>query len=46
MKIVLKLDAHLMKHKPYRLKPRVKYKVKREIEKMIEARLIFLVDES
>jgi len=37
MKIVLKPDANPVKHRPYRLNPRVKEKVKKEIEKMLEA---------
>ena len=45
MKIMLKLDAKLVEHQPYRLNPRVKGKVKKEIDKMLEARLIFLVNE-
>jgi len=45
MKILLKLDVRPMKHQPYRLKPRVKEKVKREIDKMLVAKLIFLIDE-
>lgn len=35
-----------MKHMLYRLNPRVKEKVNKEIDKMLEARLIFLVDEA
>jgi len=31
MKIILKLDAKLVKHRSYRLNPRVKEKVKKEI---------------
>lgn len=46
MKIALKLDASLVKHRPYRLNPWVKENVKREIDKMLEARIIFLVDEA
>lgn len=45
MKIVLNPDAKPVKHKPYSLSPRVKEKVKKEIDKMLETRLIFLVDE-
>jgi len=40
MKIVLKLDAKVVKHQPYRLNPRVKQKVKKEIEKMLVLGLI------
>ena len=46
MKIVLKPDTHPVKHRPYRLNPRVNEKVKRKIDKMLEAGLIFLVDEA
>lgn len=35
-----------MKHRPYRLNPRVKEKVKRDIDKMLDAGIIFLVDEA
>lgn len=44
MKIMLKPDACPVKQRPYRLNPRVKKKVEKEIDKMLEARLIFLVD--
>lgn len=46
MKIILKLDAKLVKHHPYRLNPRVKEKVKKDIDKVLESELIFLVDEA
>lgn len=46
MNIVLKLDAQPLKHSSYRLKPRVKEKVKKYIDKMLEARLIFSVSEA
>jgi len=46
MKIVLRPDARLVKHKPYKLNPRVKEKVKKEIDKMLEAGIIFSVDEA
>jgi len=46
MKIVLKPGVRPMKHKPYRLNPRVKEKVKREIDKMLDAGIIFPVDEA
>jgi hypothetical protein len=42
MKIMLKPYAKPVKHRPYRLNPRVKEKVKKEIDKMLEAGLIFL----
>jgi hypothetical protein len=35
MKIDLKPDSKPVKHKPYRLNPKVKEKVKREIDKML-----------
>jgi hypothetical protein len=37
MKIPLKLDAKLFKHRPYRLNPMYKQKVKVMIERMLEA---------
>lgn len=46
MKIILRPEAQLVKHRPYRLNPRVKEKVKKEIEKILEARIIFPVDEA
>ena len=46
MRIVLKLDARPVKHQPYRLNPRVKEKVKMEIDKMLAAGLIFPVEEA
>jgi hypothetical protein len=36
MKIELKPISKNVRHRPYRLNPRVKEKVKREIEKMLE----------
>jgi hypothetical protein len=45
MKIELKLGSNPVRHRPYRLNPKVKEKVKREIDKMLEARLIFAVEE-
>jgi hypothetical protein len=45
MKIELKPYAKLVKHRPYRLNPRFKEKVKKEIDRMLAAGLIFLVDE-
>ena len=45
MKIELKPGSKPIRHRPYRLNPRVKEKVKREIDKMLEARLIFPVEE-
>jgi DNA integrity scanning protein DisA with diadenylate cyclase activity len=37
MKIKLKPGSKAVRHRPYRLNPRVKEKVKKEIEKMSEA---------
>ena len=45
MQIILKPDARPVKHRPYRLNLRVKEKVKAEINKMLKAGLIFLVEE-
>jgi hypothetical protein len=46
MKIELKLGSKLVRHRTYRLNPRVKEKVKRETDKMLEAGLIFAVEEA
>jgi hypothetical protein len=46
MKIELKPDAKPVKHRPYHLNPRVKEKVKKEIDRMLAAGLIFPVDEA
>jgi hypothetical protein len=46
MKIELKLGSKLVRHKPYRINPRVKEKVKKEIDKMLEVGLIFAVEEA
>jgi hypothetical protein len=45
MKIELKLGSNLVRHRPYLLNPRLKEKVKKEIDKMLEARIIFAVEE-
>jgi hypothetical protein len=45
MKIELKLGSKPVRHKPYHLNPRVKEKVKKEIDKMLEERIIFAVEE-
>jgi hypothetical protein len=45
MKIELKLGSKPIRHRPYFLNPRVKEKVKREIDEMLEAGIIFLVEE-
>ena len=46
MRIGLKLGARPVKHRPYRLNPRVKEKVKAEIDKMLAAGLIFPMKEA
>lgn len=46
MCIILKPDARPIKHRPYRLNPRVKENVKVEIDKMLKAGLIFPVEEA
>jgi hypothetical protein len=45
MKIKLNLGSRPVRHIPYHLSPRVKEKVKREINNMLEAGLSFLVEE-
>ena len=40
MKILLKLDARLVKKFPYRLNPCYKLKVKTELDRMLEAGII------
>jgi hypothetical protein len=46
MKIELKLGSKPVKHRPYHLNLRVKNKFKKEINKMLEAGLIFTVEEA
>jgi hypothetical protein len=46
MKINLKLYVRPIKHIPYFLNPRVKEKVKKEIDRILATRLIFHVDEA
>jgi hypothetical protein len=46
MRIPLKLDVRIVKQRPYRLNPKYKEKVKIELDKMLEARIIELVEES
>jgi hypothetical protein len=41
MKIELNPDSRPIKHRPYHLNPRVKEKVKKEIDRMLAAGLIF-----
>jgi hypothetical protein len=44
MRIELNLESRSVKHRPYRLNPRVKEKVKKEIVRMLTVGLIFIVD--
>ena len=44
MRIILKPDARPVKHRPYRLNPRVKEKVKAEVDKMLRTGQIFSVE--
>jgi hypothetical protein len=46
VKIEMKLDTKPVKHGSYLLNPRVKEKVKREIDRIPAAELIFPVDEA
>jgi hypothetical protein len=46
IKIDLKLDSRHVKHRPYCLNPRIKYKVKKEVEKMLAKGHIFLIEEA
>jgi hypothetical protein len=46
MRIHLKLDARLVKQRPYRLNPKYKEKVKIELDKMLEVGIIEPVEES
>ena len=46
MKIELKQGSKLVIHRPYCLNPRIKEKVKKEIDNMLEACLIFPVEEA
>jgi hypothetical protein len=45
-KIELKPGSKPVRHRPYHLNPRVKEKVKRDIDKMMEDGIIFAVDEA
>ena len=45
MNIPLKPDARLVKQRPYILNPKYKEKVKIELDKMLEAGIIELVEE-
>jgi hypothetical protein len=46
MRIPLKLDAKLVKQRPYRLNPRYKEKFKEEIDRMLKAGVSELIEES
>jgi hypothetical protein len=46
MKIPLKQDARPMKQRPYQLNPKYKQKVKIELDRMLEARIIEPAEES
>ena len=46
MRIPLKPDVNLVRHRPQRLNPRYKENVRLEIEKMLEAGIINPVEES
>jgi hypothetical protein len=46
MRIPLKPDARLVKHRPYKLNPKYKEKVKIELDRMLEAGIIEPVEES
>jgi hypothetical protein len=46
LRIPLKPDARLVKQRPYRLNPKYKDKVKIELDRMLEAGIIELVEES
>jgi hypothetical protein len=46
MNIPLKPDARLVKQRPYRLNPKYKEKVKIELDTMLEAGIIEIVEES
>jgi hypothetical protein len=46
MKITLKADARPVKQRPYRLNPKYKKKVKIELDRMLQAGIIELVEES
>jgi len=46
MKITLKPDAKPVKQQPYRLNPKYKEKVRKELDKMLAAEIIEPVEES
>jgi hypothetical protein len=45
MKIELQSDSKPVKHRPYHLNPKIKEKVKKEVEKILAEGLIFLIEE-
>jgi hypothetical protein len=45
MKIELKPDSIHVKHRPYQLNPKMKEKVKKEVEKMLAVGFIFPIEE-
>ena len=46
MKITLKPDVRPIKQRPYRLNPKYKQKVKQELENMVVASIMNLVEQS
>ena len=46
MKIELKSGLNLVRHIQYHINPRLQEKVKKEIDKMLEAGLVFAVEEA
>jgi hypothetical protein len=46
MRIELNPESRPIKHRPYHLNPRVKEKVKKEIDRMLAAGMIFPVDKA
>jgi len=45
MKIHLKLDTKLLKHHPYRLNPKYKEEVRKELDKMLAGGIIKPIEE-
>ena len=43
--IELKANSIPMKHRPYRINPKIKEKVKKEVDKMLATGLIFPIEE-
>lgn len=46
MKITLKLDVKPIKKRPYQLNPKYKEKVRKELDKLLDANIIEPVEES